>query len=429
MVSIISTTVTPRLKYVCDFIFTQYYELPYELISDPNKSASNNFIFYGLDSDFSTTMQISAAGLLSSKGITTQNLSVSKTKSATLLFSFPETEIGFDIFSAVFYLLSRYEEYLETTPDEYGRFDAINAVAYQNDFLHLPMIDIWLKEFKMSLEAHFSDLVFASHRFSFLPTYDIDIAFSYKAKGWLRNIGGFLKSPSMERIKVLLGQQKDPYDCYSELQNLHQQYQLQPIYFFLLAQRLGKYDKNVAPSSVALQQLVKSVAKNDEVGIHPSWQSYLKVSTINQEKALLEKITSIAVEKSRQHFLRMNLPKSYQILIECGITDDYSMGYGTMNGFRASTSFPFYWYDLSIEKITTLKIHPFCYMDSTSIFKNHHTADEAFIEMKSLAKNCVDHHIPFVSIFHNNLLGTDRLSQSYRIMYEAFITEISGVKI
>lgn len=429
MVSIISATINPRLKYVCDFIFTQYYELPYELISDTNNAASGNFIFYGLESDSNRGMFIPSASLLSGKGIAPQNLNITKTKTATLLFSFPEIEIGFDIFSAIFYLLSRYEEYLETAPDEYGRFDAINAVAYQNNFLHLPMIDIWLKEFKMSLEAHFSDLVFANHTFSFLPTYDIDIAFSYKAKGWLRNIGGFLKSPSIERIKVLLGQQKDPYDCYSELQNLHQRYQLQPIYFFLLAQRLGKYDKNIAPSNLALQQLIKSVAKNDEVGIHPSWQSYLQPSTIKQEIKLLEDITDSSIGKSRQHYLRMNLPQSYQTLIECGISNDYSMGYGTMNGFRASTSFPFNWYDLLNEKPTTLKIHPFCYMDSTSIFKNHHTADEAFMEMKSLAKTCEENCIPFISIFHNNLLSTDKLSQSYRIMYEAFIKEISGVKI
>ena len=120
----------------------------------------------------------------------------------------------------------------------------------------------------------------------------------------------------------------------------------------------------------------------------------------------------------------MRLPESYQTLIECGIKEDHSMGYGTMNGFRASTSFPFYWYDLLNEKATSLKIHPFCYMDATSIFQYHHTADQAFTEMKFLAETCKTFSIPFVSIFHNNLLGTDDLSQSYRKMYEAFIEEI-----
>ena len=218
MVSIISATVSPRLQYVCDFIFAQYYGLPHELITDANQASSTSLIFYGLESDRAAAMHISAADLLSVKGIAPQALHICKTNTATLLFPFPKTEVGFDIFSAVFYLISRYEEYLDAAPDVYGRFDAINSVAYQNDFLYLPMIDIWLSDFKKHLEKYFPNLVFAKRAFSFLPTYDIDIAFSYKAKGLVRNIGGFLKSPSMERIKVLLGQRQDPYDCYEYLQ-------------------------------------------------------------------------------------------------------------------------------------------------------------------------------------------------------------------
>jgi hypothetical protein len=424
MVSIISASISPRLQYVCDFIFTQYYQLPYELISEATHTTSSNLIFYGLESEGRKAIKVSATSLLSSTEIAPHTLNIAKTKTATLLYSIPETEIGFDIFSAVFYLISRYEEYLQTTPDKYGRFDAVNSVAYQNDFLHLPMVDIWLQEFKSILTAHFPDLVFANHTFSFLPTYDIDIAFSYRAKGGLRNIGGFLKSPSMERIKVLLGRKQDPYDCFSDLQMLHQRYQLEPIYFFLLAQKLGQYDKNIAPSSASLQQLIQSISKTYEVGIHPSWQSYLQVSTVNQEIKLLENITGSNISKSRQHYIRMRLPESYQTIIKCGITDDYSMGYGTRNGFRASTSFPYYWYDLSNEKTTSLKIHPFCYMDATSIFQSHHTVDEAFTEMTNLGETCQKYSIPFISIFHNNLLGADKLSQSYSKMYEAFMKEI-----
>ena len=106
------------------------------------------------------------------------------------------------------------------------------------------------------------------------------------------------------------------------------------------------------------------------------------------------------------------------------LKEDFGMGYGTIDDLRASTSFPFYWYDLQNEKATSLKIHPFCYMDATSIFQHQHTADQAFTEMEFLANTCKTFSIPFVSIFHNNLLGTDSLSQSYRKMYEEFIEEI-----
>jgi hypothetical protein len=40
---------------------------------------------------------------------------------------FPNNELydaGFDVFSSVFYMLSRLREYLPFTPDKYGRFKA-----------------------------------------------------------------------------------------------------------------------------------------------------------------------------------------------------------------------------------------------------------------------------------------------------------------
>jgi hypothetical protein len=101
---------------------------------------------------------------------------------------------------------------------------------------------MWLQDFVAKLKEKYSMLNAQSSIFSFIPTYDIDIAYSYKHKGVLRNIGGFFKSPSLERIKVLTGTLKDPFDCYEWLNNLHKQYHLEPIYFFLVTEKKGEFD-------------------------------------------------------------------------------------------------------------------------------------------------------------------------------------------
>src|SRR5204862_6117071 len=66
-----------------------------------------------------------------------------------------EGDFSFDIFAAVFYLLSCYEEYLPPEKDMYGRYADENSLAFNENFLHLPLINLWLEEFKASLKEKF----------------------------------------------------------------------------------------------------------------------------------------------------------------------------------------------------------------------------------------------------------------------------------
>ena len=77
-----------------------------------------------------------------------------------------------------------------------------------------------------------------------------------------------------------------------------------------------------------------------------------------KRKETLEQISRVEVFKSRQHYIRFNLPEGYRRLIEAGLSDDYSMGYATSNGFRASVASSHFWYNLEKQEQTTLRIHP-----------------------------------------------------------------------
>lgn len=56
------------------------------------------------------------------------------------------SSIPFDIFSASFYLLSRYEEYLPHVKDELGRFPPKTSIALQEGFLQRPVVDLWAQK-------------------------------------------------------------------------------------------------------------------------------------------------------------------------------------------------------------------------------------------------------------------------------------------
>ena len=350
---------------------------------------------------------------------------------------------GFDVFAAIFYLISRYEEYLPHQKDMYGRYAHTNSLAYQHNFLNKPLVNYWIKDLVQQLtngyqspqsESHSSASELITYNlklktaFSFLPTYDIDIAFAYNHQSIIKNIGGFFKDllkadieKVIERATVYSGTKQDPFDTYQWLDTLHQEHHLAPIYFFLLANKKGIYDKNIPPTKKAMQQLLQQHAATYSVGIHPSWQSGDNKLLIKEEIESIKKITNKPCNISRQHYIRLTLPDTYRILIQNGITQDHSMGYGSINGFRASVASPFYWYDLEKERVTPLKLYPFCYMDANSFFEQHLSAEEAGEELQYYHDTVKAVGGQLITIFHNHFLTEQPQWKPWREMYLRFL--------
>ena len=375
---------------------------------------------------------IANSNLLFEKDIKEQTIECFTVNNYKAFFKVSNADFPFDIFAASFYLISRYEEYLPHTKDMYGRYAHKNSLAYKESFLNSPLINTWVKDFAIELKKVYPSFTIHHSPFTFIPTYDIDIAYSYKHKGFARNMGGALKSIASfqfsdfaERLAVLMNKKKDPYDVFDWLDVLHQQYKLNPIYFFLMAEKNALYDKNILPHKKAMQQLIKQHTDKYPIGIHPSWQSGDDFSILKKEKRYLENTSGKAIINSRQHYIRFNLPEGYRQLIELGITNDYSMGYGSINGFRASVATSFYWYDLKKEEQTTLRIHPFCYMEANSYYEQKLSAEEAYDEMIHYYNTCKDVNGTFISIWHNHSLGSDKhIYPGWNEVYKKFLNSL-----
>lgn len=368
-----------------------------------------------------TVFRIQGNSLLFDEIIIKQEINCFDVSGHKAFFRTHDSDFPFDIFAASFYLITRYEEYLPHEKDSYGRYAHENSLAFNEGFLNLPLINIWVKYFAEKLKEKFSMFDPGYSKFNFVLTYDIDIAYSYKYKGLLRNIGGFLRSPSVERIKVLAGIQNDPFDTYDWLDRFHQQNNLKPLYFFLVANKNGQYDKNILPHKDVMWKSVKQHAKKYAVGLHPSWQSGESTSLLKKEKQQLEAMSEVAITRSRQHYIRFKLPEGYNQLIEAGITDDHSMGYGSINGFRASVASSFYWYNLEKEEQTSLRIHPFCFMDANAYYEQKQTTGQTYNELMHFLSVCKEVNGTFITIWHNNFLGTAKEFNGWRTLYERFI--------
>ena len=426
-VLVYSPKTTSRVEYIFSTLLAAIGFRGVEFTNDTQLFAASTFLKVNYSTQPITEKEvwISPVDLLFEVGIKRQSVDCFNWLEHTCFYKVDHCSFPFDIFAASFYLITRYEEYLPHEKDMYGRFAHQNSIAFQQRFLQLPLVNIWLAELKKIITNLFPSDPLSPPVFRFTPTYDIDIAFSYLHKGFMRSIGGFLSqvlkgkwSLGIERIQVLLRKKNDPFDSYNWLSELHKQHGLQPIYFFLLSQKNIGYDKNILPEKPAMLQLIKAHSSKYDVGIHPSWQSGYDEDILEKEINLLREMTGRNIDKSRQHYIRMTLPETYQKLIQQGITGDYSMGYGSINGFRASYCLPYKWYDLSQEKTTNLIIHPFCYMDANSYYEQHYTPEQALAEMKHYNEIVKQVNGEFITIWHNHFLGTDKMFAGWKEVYE-----------
>lgn len=425
MLLIYSENTSPRLQYICKFIFAEILGIAYNITL--HKESFTDYdgpkINYSRQ-DALNGYTIKPALLLFESIAVPQDLKLSGNGETTQIFCTQNADHSFDVFAAVFYLISRYEEYLPHELDMYGRFAHKNSIAFTHGFLHIPVVNIWIRELGEKLKRSYPALTMQMATFRFQPTYDIDIAWSYKEKGFLRNLGGFIMSPSIGRLTAWIGMQDDPFNSYQFLDDLHISNQLKPLYFFLVAKENGVYDKNILPSNQAMQRLIKEHGAKYKLGIHPSWKSNEEPLLLKEEKIKLEDMSGQSISVSRQHYIKMSLPETYRELISAGITADYSMGYGSINGFRASVASSFLWYDLKAEKISTLRVHPFCFMDANSFYEEKLSVDEAFDELMEYYLICKKVSGTLITIFHNNFLGTANLFKGWRERYTKFISQV-----
>ncbi len=430
-----SESISSRLRYTCDFIGKEVTGEPFKFTD--SKEVFRNFpgprINYSAARTGEEEYWFRPHALLFETGTRQQTIHVFETGGQKAFFK-TEGDLSFDIFAAIFYLLSRYEEYLPHRKDAYGRYDHQNSLAFREGFLDKPLINTWLEEFKRKLKDRFPSLNIQHSSFTFLPTYDIDEAWSYKHKAWRRRTGAGIKEllrgnwdQFMTRKKVVKGTLHDPFDSYEWMDKLHQQYKLKPRYFFLVPERTGKYDRNILPAETAFQQLIQQHAAQYETGIHPSWQSGDDPGLLKKEIQTLSAITGKKTNFSRQHYIRFTLPQTFRYLVEAGIKEDFSMGYGSINGFRASVASPFYWYDLEKEEPVDLLIYPFCYMEANSFYEQKFSAGQALEEIRHYYAEVKKVNGTLITIWHNTFLGTDERFKGWREIYKRFVEESQAV--
>ena len=419
--------VTERLQFTLEFVFRQH-GIHFELTNDLSIfEAETGFKCSYSDYPFQSVKTILPSDLLFEDHIRDNpRLEIGTWNGVDCLSIDGKT----DPIAAIFFLISRYEEYLPGVRDKHDRFSSKNSFLHKFGWLEKPIAEYWIEALYNFLDPERKQLC-PEKKVTVIPSFDIDNTFAFKWKdGWR-----FLLSELKDRFKgnnqrrelrknVRSGMCKDPFDTFEEIERCAGLFPETRV-FWLLAD-WGEFDRNITWKDPRHQRLIRTISRMAKVGLHPGYASNLSDKRLSEEKQRIELIIGEPVRESRQHFLKVRLPQTYNRLINEGFRRDFSMGFADAPGFRLGTARPVYFFDLGHNCQTDFQLMPFVYMDGTFNEYLGCSVEEAKANVLSLYKEVQQFGGVFCFIWHNETIGESGKWKGWSELYRSTLELVSS---
>ena len=348
--------------------------------------------------------------------------------------------ITLDLVYNTAFFISRAEELLETRRDRHNRFLAKYSILGQQSNLQIPLVDEYsrflIKSLKYICDESGIDCPakLPQEGFSHIwLTHDVDTLTRYRS---LRGaLGGIVRGHTKQVVRSLNDINNDPAYTFPWLieqdKTLVDSYRqsasqcvVQPLYFFkdtcgrgydYPQYKIHGRDCTMIRTTIASQGAL--------LGWHSSY--YGTRTSHNTEKHRHKEhntLNSISIDYRlhRSHYLCCNIDK-IQSLVEQGVTDDFSMGFADMVGFRLQTTRPVRWINPVTMQLTSLVLHPLTAMDATLSDYMNLSEDEAYYLCERLFDKIRQYNGEIVLLWHNDRLNTSY----YKNLYSSLLKVIS----
>lgn len=280
-----------------------------------------------------------------------------------------------DLVASSFFFLSRYEETVrKNIRDQFGRFIGKESILYKAGFLDKPVVDRY-----SALIKHFLGIYKEALYADVCLTHDIDIPYERfniftASKRLAYNLLHQRKLTLYPYYNMMQNVERDPlYNIFNYfIEEDKHAGDCKKIYFVKSGGYAAHYDAPVYIYDKAYKKLSKKlIASGAMIGYHSSFEAGGNAALMKEELKKLEDVQEQKITSHRSHFLRSMEPSDMEELIRIGITDDYTMGYADVAGFRLGTARCVRWINPYSKKVTDLVLHPLIAMDNTMISSNY----------------------------------------------------------
>jgi len=353
--------------------------------------------------------------------------------SSSMNYSTTTLVCGIDIFASCFFMLTRWEEYVNKNRDSHDRFLATESLALKNDFLHRPIVNEYIELLKNMLFELDNRLVFKEQKFELFLTHDVDSILLYPTlnSGIKTIVGDILKRKNIKlaltniltKVQVHLGREKDPFDTFDYLMDISERLGVKS-YFFFMGKGIMKFDNMYNSRDKFIKDLIFKIKRRGHyIGIHPTYNAYNNFEQFAKEKKELEKNLNTNITFGREHFLRFEVPTTWQIWEDNGMDWDSTLSFADKEGFRCGVCYEYSVFNILTRQKLKLKEKPLIIMDSSfATYQKNINSIEMKNKIKLLINKVEKYNGEFVFLWHNSSFNTIQWKK-YQNIYERVLKE------
>lgn len=319
-----------------------------------------------------------------------------------------------DLFAGAFFMLTRWEEALQTKLDFHHRFPSSEAMVVKSGFILRPIVDEYTSLLRSWLLAFGYSLPAKSASYKLVLSCDVDMPYYWSSKPLWKSLGGrWLQHHSLAKSirdyksyqTVSRGEAADPFDTFGYLMDLAEKHDTR-FQFNFIGGGHTKFEGTYKIHDPKIAALIKVMqTRGHAIGIHPSYDAYKDAVMIANEKHALEQVSGTTITASRQHYLRFSVPETWRHLDSSGLTTDSTMGYAGEPGFRCGTCKPFAVFDIEQRETLNLIEQPLLIMDVSFRMYKKLNIQESIALGQTIKSEVHKHGGDLVVLWHNSSLS------------------------
>ncbi len=355
--------------------------------------------------------------------------------------------VNFDILGFSYWMLARVEEIDRVDLDGYQRFPATASHGYKHGYLKRPVVDEWLNILAQLIANTWPHIQLKTSQFEVKVSHDVDCPSLYGFSSPMRLLRNVVASVIKRRdVKALFSgffirmntketlYSKDPFNTFDWIMDISERHGLKSAFYFICGRTDRRKDAEYELEHPAIRDLLRRIHKRGhEVGLHPSFNTYMESQKIVQEASRLRRVCEEeGVHQShwggRMHYLRWKQPVTLIGWEVAGMSYDSTLGYADMAGFRCGTCFEYLAFDPIASKKLNLRIRPLIVMECTVIANRYMGlghSDNALKEFMLLKNACQSVNGTFTILWHNSQL----VSSESRFLYQTLLEKCCSANL